>query len=344
LRNDFIRENIEAKNDRKVGFSLLIQDKSIPMKPITNIAAKRMIATLFLAWVFTCAEGQLPVVVSGTLERIENFNSKFVTPRNVDVWLPEGYPGTGKYDVLYMHDGQMLFDSAVTWNQSAWDVDNTIANLLREKVIRNVIVVGIANGGVTRHKDYFPQKPFESLSPADRDTVSAQVQRSRRSDEVFRPVSDNYLSFLVKELKPYIDSHFKTATARNNTFIAGSSMGGLISIYAICEYPEVFGGAACISTHWPGTFAIADNPFPDAMLRYLHRKLPDPRTHRIYFDHGDKKLDELYPPLQAKVDEVMRGRGYSTSNWMTKAFPGEEHSEKAWRKRFDIPITFLLKR
>src|SRR5688500_14549883 len=103
------------------------------MKPITNIAAKRMIATLFLAWVFTCAEAQLPVVVSGTLERIENFNSKFVTPRNVDVWLPEGYPGTGKYDVLYMHDGQMLFDSAVTWNQSAWDVDNTIAKLLREK-------------------------------------------------------------------------------------------------------------------------------------------------------------------------------------------------------------------
>jgi enterochelin esterase-like enzyme len=321
-----------------------LETKSMLMMPIFNTAVNRIITTFFLATLWLCADAQLPVVVGGTLERIENFESKFVTPRNVDVWLPEGYPGAGKYDVLYMQDGQMLFDSAITWNQSAWDVDNTIAKLLRTKVIRNVIVVGIWNGGVTRHKDYFPQKPFASLSPADKDTVSAQVQRSRRSEEIFRPVSDNYLSFVVKELKPYIDSHYKTATARNNTFVAGSSMGGLISLYAICEYPDVFGGAACISTHWPGTFAVVNNPFPEALLHYLQQKLPDPRTHRIYFDHGDKTLDELYPPLQIKVDGLMRQRGYSTSNWMTKAFPGEDHSEKAWRKRFDIPVTFLLKR
>ena len=154
--------------------------------------------------------------------------------------------------------------------------------------------------------------------------------------------SDAYLKFLVEELKPFIDKRFATRKGRRHTFIAGSSMGGLISLYALCEYPKVFGGAACLSTHWPGIFSMEGNPFPEAMFQYMRQHLPAPRKHRLYFDCGDQTLDALYPPLQQKADAVLRKRGFSARNWQTRFFPGDDHSEKAWSRRLDQPLWFLL--
>lgn len=287
---------------------------------------------------------QLPKVSSGTLKRHENFQSKFVSARNIDVWLPENYDASKKYAVLYMHDGQMLFDSGVTWNRQAWDVDDVLTGLRLENAVRDVIVVGIWNGGITRHPDYFPQKPYESLSQTEKDTIIAQLQRAGRTKEIFKPVSDNYLKFIVKELKPFIDKNYSTLTNRANTFIAGSSMGGLISMYAVCEYPKIFGGAACLSTHWPGLWSLENNPVPDAFLKYLQSHLPNPKNHKIYFDCGDQTLDALYPGIQKRADEIMKANGYTSTNWMTKYFPGEDHSEKAWNARLYIPMVFLLQK
>jgi enterochelin esterase-like enzyme len=243
-----------------------------------------------------------------------------------------------------MHDGQMLFDSTTTWNKQEWGVDEGLGKLIADKKIKECIVVGVWNGGVTRHADYFPQKPYESLTQIQRDTVTSKLQKVGRTQDIFRPVSDNYLKFLVNELKPFIDKTFSTMKDAKSTVLAGSSMGGLISIYAICEYPNVFGGAACLSTHWPGIFAMENNPIPDAFLSYLITHLPNPKTHKIYYDFGDQTLDALYPPLQKKVDVVMKNKGFSERNWITKFFPGDDHSEKSWRKRLDIPVLFLLKK
>jgi enterochelin esterase-like enzyme len=299
-----------------------------------------VVAILF--GVATIASAQLPQVSSGRLVRHASFSSKFVTSRNVDVWLPDGYDGKKPFDVLYMHDGQMLYDSNTTWNKTDWQVDETLSKLLASKKIRPCIVVGVWNGGVTRHPDYFPQKPFGSMSSIEKDTVTAQLQRARRTQEVFHPNSDNYLQFLVKELKPFIDSAYKTNSGQAHTFVAGSSMGGLISMYAICEYPEVFGGAACLSTHWPGVFTMENNPVPAAFFNYLKTHLPSPRNHKIYFDYGDQTLDALYPPLQRQADAIMKAKGYDSKNWKTVFFEGQNHSEQAWASRFDIPILFLL--
>ncbi len=109
--------------------------------------------------------------------------------------------------------------------------------------------------------------------------------------------SDKYLHFLVRELKPYIDENFPVLKDRDNTFVMGSSMGGLISIYAISEYPDVFGGAACLSTHWPGAIPHENNPYPVRTREYLAENLPSPDTHRIWFDHGTEELDAMYPDL-----------------------------------------------
>ncbi|NJO68559.1 MAG: hypothetical protein HC830_04125 [Bacteroidetes bacterium] len=172
----------------------------------------------------------------------------------------------------------------------------------------------------------------------------AQLKRAGRSKETFDPQSDNYLKFIVEELKPYIDRTYAVYTGKENTFVGGSSMGGLISLYAICEYPEIFGGAACLSTHWPGTMTSENNPVPDAFIRYMSNNLPNSNTHKIYFDCGDQTIDALYPAIQKRVDTLMTTKGYTPQNWLTQYFPGEDHSEKSWNKRLHIPIEFLLKK
>lgn len=293
-----------------------------------------------------CAQlsAQMPQAASGTVQRFENFPSKYVSPRHVDVWLPEGYSTREKYAVLYMHDGQMLFDSTTTWNKQEWGVDETMSRLLAAGKIRNCIVVGIWNAGKTRHSNYFPQKPFESLPESLQDSLLYLAKRDQQSGLfAIRVNSDHYLHFLVHELKPFIDSRFSTKKDRKNTFIAGSSMGGLISMYAICEYPKVFGGAACLSTHWPGTFAVENNPIPDAFFQYMRTHLPSPKTHTFYFDYGTATLDALYEPFQIKADQVMAAKGYTAKNWITRKFEGEDHSERAWRERLGIPLEFLLR-
>lgn len=302
---------------------------------------KRFLPFLFLTLV-NLAHAQLPKVAAGSIKRIENFASNYVNARNIDVWLPEDYNDNKKYAVLYMQDGQGLYDADITWNHQSWEVDDVITKLVREHKIKDVIVVGIWNGQSLRHSEYFPQKPFENLTTIEKDTINAQLQRASRSKGAFQPISDNYLKFLVTELKPFIDKNYSTYTDKENTFIAGSSMGALISMYAICEYPNIFGGAACLSTHWPGSFTVDNNPVPNAFLNYMRDNLPNPKHHKIYFDYGDQTLDALYPPLQHNVDIVMRSKGYSKKNWMTQFFPGDNHSELSWNKRLDIPIVFLL--
>lgn len=281
--------------------------------------------------------------VVGTFERIEKFHSDYISSRTVDIWLPNEYDESEKYAVLYMHDGQMLFDSTTTWNGQEWGVDETLQRLIDEGKVRKTIVVGIWNGGETRHADYFPQKPFEALNESYRDSLIEEAKRYEESDLFATDVqSDNYLRFIVEELKPYIDSHFSTLTNRENTYVMGSSMGGLISMYAICEYPEVFAGAACLSTHWPGTFRVENNPIPEKFAEYMYRNLPRPSTHKVYFDYGTETLDQLYQNLQPMIDTVMAEKGFDSTSWVTRKFEGHDHSENSWKSRLHIPLTFLL--
>ncbi len=304
---------------------------------------KRLIASMIFNLLLAIATAQVPLPSIGSIKHFENFASEYVVPGNIDVWLPEGYHPEKKYAVLYMQDGQMLFDSSINWNRQEWEVDETLGKLLAAKKINDCIVVGVWNTGNGRHADYLPQKPYESLTMQQQEGIFFSKRSSGAS--VFNNIkvhSDNYLKFVVRELKPFVDSAFSTLKDRQHTFIAGSSMGGLISLYAICEYPTVFGGAACLSTHWTGIFTTVNNPFPAAFLHYLKTHLPTPSNHKIYFDYGSATLDSMYKPYQLKADAIMKQKGYGKTNWVTRFFSGADHSEAAWRKRFDIPVIFLL--
>lgn len=305
----------------------------------------RSVNCLFPFLLFFIAKTDLTAqrVAGGRLERIRDFQSKHVSARNVDVWLPPGYEIGNPLPVLYFQDGQMLFDSTDTWNHQEWELDETASALIKQGRIKPFIIVGIWNGGQERHTDYFPQKPFESLSANSQDSMY-QAQRPE-GDPVFHGYkvhSDEYLTFLTLELKPYIDSHYATLPDAANTSIGGSSMGGLISWYAMCEYPDVFGAALCLSTHWPGTFNPQDNPIPQAFLNYLETHLPNADTHRIFFDRGTETLDSWYGPYQQQVDQLFRRKGFDDEHFMSRVFPGDDHSEKSWASRMTIPLEFIL--
>lgn len=285
-------------------------------------------------------QAALPQVSQGSLSRIDAFPSALVPARTVDIWLPPGFQPNQRYAVLYMHDGQMLFDAKTTWNQQEWQVDEVVGRLQQQGKLRPFIVVAIHNGDLNRHAEYYPQRPFGLLSAAEQQAFY-RLERSPGVPLFSKAVySDAYLQFLVKELKPYIEQHFPVLTGPEHTFIMGSSMGGLISLYALLEYPQVFGGAACLSTHWPGVFAIDPNPAPASFIRYLQAQLPRLDRQKIYFDYGDQTLDALYPPLQQQVDQQMKR--YPAAQWSSRFFPGADHSEQAWAARLDQPLLFLL--
>lgn len=292
--------------------------------------------------IFAADLTSMPKPSVGRIERLTDFASNYVSARNIDIWLPPDYSEKQKYAVLYMQDGQMLFDSAITWNKQEWLADELATELIINGKVRPFIIVGIHNAGKLRNSEYFPERVFANMSAQQKLQVMAMTNLDKTPLFSSTIIADRYIKFLTVELKPFIDRHYSVYTDFSNTAIMGSSRGGLISLYAFLEYPEIFGSVACLSTHWPIKYDMQDNPFPEVILSYMLEKLPDPTTHRIYFDYGTETLDALYPPLQKKADAVMIAKGYNSANWQTREFVGANHSENAWAERLHIPFQFLF--
>ena len=283
-------------------------------------------------------------VGAGTLVDLGTVQSKYSDARRVTVWLPSSYtPGGPRHAVLYMHDGQNLFDPDTGYGGMEWRIDETLDRLIRDKKVRPTIVVAIWNTP-KRLREYVPSKAFAHLPPQYMDRVRGLYGGD--------PLSDGYLKFIVDELRPRIARQFRVKTDRPNTAIMGSSMGALISLYAIDEYPKVFGGAGMLSTHWPlllpadGGKSITDDEYEvvsSAFETYLRPALPDPKTHKLYFDHGSETLDAIYARYQKRIDVIVASRGYRPGvNWISRNFPGQAHNEKSWASRVEIPLRFLL--
>jgi len=271
----------------------------------------------------------------GTIERLPDLAAPGIAPRAVEVWLPPGFDRTRRYAALYMHDGQMLFDPARSWNRKSWDLDRVATQLLAANQLRDFIVVAIANDPQRRHAEYFPQAALAFLQP--------EKLRETFAREAFGgvPAGDAYARFLVEVVKPTVDARYPTLGTPEHTCIMGSSMGGLASLYAVCEYPQVFGAAAALSTHWIGSFE-RNRAIPAALLEYLRRKLPPADRIRLYMDRGTEGLDALYDVAQADVDRLMAEQGHIAPTFFSKVFNGADHDEDAWSARLAEPLRFLL--
>ena len=270
-----------------------------------------------------------PLGVEGTIRFYASFPSRFVAARNVEAWLPPQYARdtTARFPVLYVQDGQNAFDPATSYIGVDWGLDETMTRLIAADSVRPAIMVAIWNTP-KRFDEYMPQKAVAG------DTVFASGLEGL-GPVTGHVISDAYLRFTVTELKPFIDRTYRTRAGPGDTFIMGSSMGGLIAAYAVMEYPDVFGGAACLSTHWPAANG--------AFLSYFMKAVPAPATHKFYFDHGTETLDAEYAPYQQRADSALRAAGYvAGKSWISRVIPGAEHSERAWRVRVDRPLEFLL--
>lgn len=333
-----VGDEVKAKGLRQLGYSVNLGYGTHPSRADAALAVleggqhsqaswARMLPG-FLRWAY--AVHAPAIAATGTLDSWQDVPSAHVASRNVDVWLPPGYAANPhkRYPVLYMHDGQNLFDPSLSYyTQTDWGVDEAMTKLIAERRVREAIVVGVWNTPL-RLQEYMPRKPVTD----DSLPIGVQGMGELPASSI---VSDAYLAFLVDELKPFIDRTYRTRRGRDDTFVMGSSMGGLISLYAVAEYPQVFGGAGAVSTHWP----IADG----LVIDWLAAHLPDPRTHRLYFDHGTATLDAQYAPFQQRMDALVRARGYvEGGNFMTRVYQDADHSERAWRQRVDVPLQFLL--
>lgn len=264
----------------------------------------------------------------------KNFPSRHIDNRTVEVWLPDGYSveKSLKYKVIYVHDGQNIFNDSSSYKSIRWGIGQTMQSLINDKKVAPAIVVAIHNNGFKRFIEYMPQVPKQY-------TTTPQAKAILKANfGVSELLSDQYLKFIVEELKPYIDSTYNTSRLKKDTVIMGSSMGGLISLYAISKYPEIFGAAGCISTHWPVPL------IGEAYIEGLASSLPEPNDHKIYFDHGTETMDAAYEPYQKRVDKIMEKRGFiRNENWISRKFEGAAHNEESWKKRAHIPLEFLLK-
>lgn len=282
---------------------------------------------VFLRWAY--AVHAPPPAATGHVEQWHDLPSRFVAARDVDVWLPPSYgrDPTRRYPVLYLHDGQNMFDPSLSYTGVDWDVDGAMTRLVRAGRVREAIVVAVWNTPL-RFLEYMPAAPVAGRSfgvgvPGQPAIDAAQLR------------SDDYVRFLADELKPFIDTHYRTRPGPRDTAVMGSSMGGLISLYALAQRPDVFGAAGAVSTHWPAG--------DGATIDWFASHLPRAGTHRLYFDHGTRTLDAAYAPFQQRMDAAVQALGYRAGkDVLSRTFDGAEHNEAAWKARVDVPLAFLL--
>ncbi len=232
--------------------------------------------------------------------------------RRVWVYVPPSYNSSGKkYPVLYMHDGQNVFDDATSFS-GEWGVDEALDTLGSK--IKECIVVAIDNGGDQRLSEYSPYDFRLKVSNSDTKIEAAGVK---------------YVDFLVKTLKPYIDKKYRTLKKKENTFTAGSSMGGLISMYAVLKYPKVFGGAGVFSP----AFWTAPKIFDDMRLKGKKVKA------KIYFYAGDEERETMVPMTIRAFNEMHR---VSKSKMCEVIRAGGKHNEQRWRMEFPLFYKWMM--
>jgi len=265
--------------------------------------------------------------VQGRLVYWTDVRSAFLgLTRHVEVWLPPGYDSASsrRYPVLYMHDGQNLFDPRIASTGVDWGVDEAVVRLVQRGVIPPVIVVGVWNSAA-RGLEYSPWHG-----------------------------APRYARFLIEELMPRVNAEFRTLTGPQNTAVMGSSMGGLLSFYLVTRHPDAFGACGCISTHFPLSARMAVEAVLGAaasgradsvpyVIRDIERGLTPPRGTRYWFDYGGQGLDAQYGPTHDSVRTWLQRQGLVEGrDFVVRPYPEATHNEASWRARLEDPLTFLF--
>jgi enterochelin esterase-like enzyme len=243
--------------------------------------------------------------------------------RRVDVWWPDRCAAR-PLPLIVAHDGQNLFNWKTSYTAVPWALDRAVERLQARTTLPGAVIVGVWNIPAVRLQDYGPQL-INDLPEA---AAFRAYARGPLRGEV-------YVDQLFGRVLPALLAGLPQLPPLGKTYTLGSSMGGLISLLALSRFPDLLSGAACFSTHWP-----AGGP---ALVDRLTAQLPDPAGRRIYFDFGTGSLDALYPALQQRADRRLQQRGFRPGREvLSRAFPGAQHNERAWRARAGQALRFLL--
>lgn len=243
----------------------------------------------------------------GSLHYHRGFASKKLgNKRDIVVWLPPGYEARShmRYPVVYLHDGQNLFDPATAFAGVDWRVDEVAEDLLRRDLIQPFIAVGLYN------------------TPS-------------RLEEYTTRRGKKYAKFIIKEVKPFIDAHYRTLPQREHTGVMGSSLGGLISFYLAWWHPKIFGMAGCLSASWMWHHAeVFEEIRKDAM--------PRPRL-KIYLDHGSEGDEGRYATVFKRMRDTLIKKGFLLRQDLEYFYGiGDGHDEGSWSRRVWRPLVFFL--
>lgn len=240
----------------------------------------------------------------GTVEEFTLLAPQLHGDKTIWVYLPAGYSDTTKdYPVIYMHDGQNVFDHTET-ERREWHVEEKLNNLHGD-----AIVVGIEHGG-DKHR-------IDEMTPFANDTHGGGH-------------ADDYLDFIINILKPYVDSNYRTLSDKQHTTIFGSSVGGLISFYALLKYPDVFGNAGVFSPSFWFSHEIYD---------YI--KTVDSIEGRIYIMAGDRESNAMLSDI-AEMEQLIQQRTANPAQIYKKVVHNGQHNEKLWRKEFADAYKWLM--
>lgn len=262
-------------------------------------------------------------IVAGQL-KIHQFRSKiFGNKRMLRVWLPPGYDTpenrAQRYPVLYLNDGQNLFEAATSYTGVEWQVDETASRLIHEGRIPPMIVVGIDNAQSDRMREYVPYR-------------SADIQEKHVEGKL-------YPEFLFNEVCPYVRKRYRVTREAENTGLGGSSLGALISLYTAIQYPKEFGRLLLES---PSLF-VANRRLIRDSARGRHwpaRVFLGIGTHETGNETENRRVVEDVCALA----DVLRKAGLGVDRLKVDVEPGANHSESAWAKRFPEALTFLYGR
>ena len=260
-----------------------------------------------------------PSTLSAPVRTYAAFPSKFVSPRTVTVLLPPGYAKSSRtrYPVLYMHDGQNLFD-ARTAHAAEWRVDETAVELTRKARVAPVIIVGVASNPESRFADYTP---------------TAIANPTTNPPSTVGGSADSYGRFLVEELKPFIDKNFRTIADREHTGLAGSSLGGLVTMYLGLKYPGTFSRLAVVSpsVFWDDFFIVKD-------VERQTAKLP----LRVWLDIGTSESTDAAPDAE-RLRDALVAKGWKLGGDLKFVeVQGGTHDESAWAARFGQMLEYLF--
>ena len=261
--------------------------------------------------------------------------------QRISVWLPPGYTaGQRAYPVLYMHDGQNLFDPSVSAFNKVWAADQAMLQCARAGLIAPHIIVGVWSPGHDRSRQYLPNWLAQQAPDTLRQHIKARAQRAI--------LGDAYIAWLSGPLKACVDRSFRTRPGPRHTAMVGSSMGGLISCHALAELPQVYGRVAALSPHWPVMLPPLEGETQDALIAlwdaWLQSKLGAPAARRLWIDRGTDHLEAAYAPYHARATERLQALGWALGTHLeSRIYPATGHNEDHWRARLPEVLAWLLR-